>query len=199
MERPFILLLTWVGAFRPTAMIKAFFTAFAALLLALPLPAFAQTSPASREQIYSALLGQWTGSLEYRDFQSNERVLLPTWLEVRPSADGKSVDFTYTYDDGPTKSVMEKSTITIDEAAHQFTVTSDRNKSSDVFQVSGNEQKSKRIKLTIIGSRQENHKPVDVRITIKIDRNLYQFTKETRAAGQEFAFRDGYTLTRRNP
>ena len=180
-------------------MIKALITPFVALLLGLSLCAFGQTSSASRDQIYSALAGQWTGTLEYRDFQSNERVLLPAWLEVQPNADGKSVEFSYTYDDGPTKTVTEKSTIAIDEAGHQFSVTSDRDKSSDHFQVEGNEQRGKRIKLTLTGSTQENHKTVDVRITVKIDRNLYQFTKETRSAGQDFMFRDGYTFTRRNP
>ena len=159
----------------------------------------AQANAATRDQIYSALAGQWTGTLEYRDFQSNERVLLPTWLEVRPSTDGKALEFTYTYDDGPTKTVLEKSTIAIDDAVHQFTVTSDRDKTSDHFQIDGDEQRDQRIKPTMTGSAQENHKAVDVRITVKIDRNLYQFTKETRVPGQEFAFRDGYIFTRRSP
>ncbi len=180
-------------------MVKALLTALAALLICFPSSSSAQSFLTSREQIYSELTGQWTGTLEYRDFQSNERVLLPAWLEVRSSADGKSIEFSYTYDDGPTKTVTEKSKITIDDGARQFTVTSDRDQSADVFRIDGNEQKGKRIKLTLSGGGQENHKPADVRITVMIDRNLYQFTKETRSAGQQFMFRDGYTFTRRNP
>ncbi len=180
-------------------MTRTFVAALAAFLISSTSVVFAQSNTVTRNQIYSALAGQWTGTLEYRDFQSNERVLLPAWLEVRQSVDGKALEFAYTYDDGPAKTVTEKSTITIDEAVHQFSVTSDRDRTSDHFQIEGGEQRGQRIKLTLTGSAQENHKPVDVRITVKIDRNLYQFTKETRMPGQEFAFRDGYTFTRRNP
>ena len=55
------------------------------------------------------------------------------------------------------------------------------------------------MQFTLAGSGKENDKPVEVRITITVERNLYQFKKETRQPGQEFAFRDGYTFTRRNP
>lgn len=156
----------------------------------------ASPSSSSRDQIYSALIGEWTGTLEYRDFQTNERVVLPTWLEIEHSQDGASLRFSYMYDDGPSKTVTEVSTITIDPAEAQFSITSDRDHSSDSYQIvkrSG----EKRVQLLLTGKGKENGKAADVRITIKVDRNLYQFTKETRIAGQGFAFRDGYTFTRR--
>jgi hypothetical protein len=49
------------------------------------------------------------------------------------------------------------------------------------------------------GAGQENDKPVDVRITLTIGRNLYIFRKETREAGQDFRMRDEYVFTRRDP
>ena len=53
------------------------------------------------------------------------------------------------------------------------------------------------MEFVLSGAGKENDKPVDVKITITIERNLYRFKKETRLAGQEFLFRDAYTFTRR--
>jgi hypothetical protein len=55
------------------------------------------------------------------------------------------------------------------------------------------------MKFVLTGTGKENDKPVDVRIVLSIDRNLYRFTKETRQSGQDFLFRDEYTFTRRRP
>ena len=158
----------------------------------------AQTTP-TRTQIYAAMTGQWTGHLEYRDYQSDERVMLPTWLEVKSSPDGNSVTFTYTYDDGPTKTVTEKSTITIDPAAHTYTTTSEGDHSSSAYQIEELTAGKHGIQITLSGHGTENDKPVDVRIRIRTDRNLYRFEKETRPAGKDFQFRDAYILTRRSP
>jgi hypothetical protein len=164
-------------------------------------PAIAQNfAPAAQDQIYSVLTGSWTGRLEYRDFQSDRRVALPTWLDVKLSPGGKTLEFVYTYDDGPTKTVTELSTVAIDPVKRLFTITSDRDHSTDTYEIRGMDAlKAGRGTLTLTGTGTENNKPVDVRITVKIDRNLYEFTKETRLPGQEFNFRDGYTLTRRMP
>jgi hypothetical protein len=164
-------------------------------------PAAAQTSPALlQSQISAALTGLWTGQLEYRDFQSDKRVVLPTWLEVRTAPGGKSLQFLYTYDDGPAKTVTEQSTVTIDPAANRFTITSDRDHSTETYQITGLDSlQTGRGQFTLTGAGKENDKPVEVRIEVTIHRNLYQFRKETRLPGQEFNFRDGYTLTRRNP
>ena len=155
-------------------------------------------SAQSRDRMYAAVIGEWTGTLEYRDFQSNERVVLPTWLQVERSEDGTSLTFSYTYDDGPSKTVTEVSTIAIDQAGNRFSITSNRDHASESYQIEDRGDE-KRVQLLLTGKGKENGRDVDVRIKIKIDRNLYQFTKETRVPGQEFAFRDGYTFTRRTP
>ena len=171
---------------------------FLAALLTLPT---AQARPeAQREQFYSALSGSWTGQLEYRDFQSNEHTVLPAWLDVKPSADGHSLEFTYTYDDGPTKTVTETSTVTIDPTKREYTTGSSHDH-ADTYRIDdltpGKRGDNWQLKLS--GTGRENDHPVDVRITITIDRNLYRLKKETRQPGQEFQFRDAYTFTRRMP
>jgi hypothetical protein len=158
-------------------------------------------APVSAGSVTALLAGDWVGVLEYRDFQSDARVQLPTWLSVRPASDANSVALTYTYDDGPTKTVIEKSTVSIDSTLKRYTVTSDRDHSSDSYQVEGLENliAKHRGVLVLSGSGTENDKKVDVRITITVGRNLYKFVKETRLPGQDFLFRDGYTFTRRDP
>lgn len=155
----------------------------------------------SGESVTALIVGDWVGVLEYRDFQSDARVQLPTWLSVRPASDANSVTLTYTYDDGPAKTVIEKSTVSIDSALKRYTVTSDRDHSTDSYQVEGLESLAAKHRgvLVLSGSGTENDKKVDVRITITIGRNLYKFVKETRLPGQDFLFRDGYTFTRRDP
>ena len=163
-----------------------------------------QSSAASKStggpsRLYSGLLGDWVGQLEYRDFSSDQRVLLPTWLSVTADRDGKSLQFAYTYDDGPSKTVKELSTVTLDESSETATFTSDRDHSSDTYKVEGMPEFTKTGwgKLLLTGKGVENDKPVDVRIVIVVRRNLYTYQKETRLPGQEFLFRDGYTFTRK--
>jgi hypothetical protein len=158
-----------------------------------------QTAAPSREEISAGLVGEWTGQLEYRDFSSDERVVLPTWLTIKPAADGRSLHFNYTYDDGPTKTVVESSAVTID--GQKYSVTSDRDHASDTYQMEedGTKQGHGGLKFVLTGSGRENDKPVDVRITVTIERNLYRYKKETRSAGQAFNFRDEYVMTRRTP
>lgn len=158
-------------------------------------------APSSADSVTAPFVGDWVGVLEYRDFQSDARVQLPTWLSVQPASNANSVILIYTYDDGPTKTVIEKSTVSIDSATKRYTVTSDRDHSSDNYQVEGLENLAAKHRgvLVLSGSGTENDKKVDVRITVTIGRNLYKFVKETRLPGQDFLFRDGYTFTRRDP
>ncbi len=152
-------------------------------------------------KIYEPFIGAWTGELEYRDFQSEQRVKLPTWLVVQLSPDGRGMQFHYTYDDGPTKVVEELAAVTVDTQNSTFTVTSDRNKSKDTYQLAGQEKfaAAGRGTLELTGPGIENDQKVDVRITIKVGRNFYRYEKETKLAGGGFQFRDGYNFTRRDP
>ena len=164
-------------------------------------PAASTAAATSAASIYSSFVGEWVGQLEYRDYTSNERVFLPTWLSVTPSSDGKSVQFAYVYDDGPNKTVKEISWFALDQTSNTATFTSDRERSSDTYKVEGVAEFAKdgRGKLLLTGTGVENKKKVDVRITITVRRNLYTSVKDTRLAGEEFKFRDGYKFTRKEP
>src|SRR5579875_307015 len=78
----------------------------------------------SQQQLTAALLGQWTGVLEYRDYSepatSIKRVQLPTWLTIQPAPEG--VFFDYIYDDGPGKTVLSHNALVIDLAKSLYRV-----------------------------------------------------------------------------
>lgn len=138
------------------------------------------------------------GSWSIETFQSDEQVFLPTWLTISESADHRSLQLDLIYDDGPTKIVRERMLISIDGGNALAEIGSDRDKRRDRFQVEGIEKfKAKgRGTLLLTGTSQENDKPVDVRIKLGLQRNLFTLRKDTRPAGAEFRFRDGYTFTR---
>jgi hypothetical protein len=143
--------------------------------------------------------GRWVGVLEYRDFQTSQRVFLPTWLTLTPNPDGTGVTLSYIYDDGPTKTVRDTSTLTLAPATNKATLTGD--KTSETYDVAGYPEFTRlgRGVLILTGPGTENKKPVDVRITLTLRRNLYTYQKETRQPGEEFKFRDAYTFTRSEP
>jgi hypothetical protein len=156
--------------------------------------------PVQAGSLTRPFVGEWTGTLEYRDYSSDEMVRLPTWLTVTQLT-GNSLQFTYTYDDGPGKTVVEQSTINLDPSANTYTITSGSDHTATTYSVSGLDAllaKGVGV-LTLTGKGEENNQPVDVRITLTIGRNIYMFRKETRPAGKDFKFRDGYTFTRRQP
>lgn len=151
--------------------------------------------------IHTNLLGTWTGTLQYRDYQSNEIVTLPTWLEVKLTADKHRLEFHYLYDDGPSKLVGETSRVTLDLDKNTFAVASEDGKDADVYQKSGADKRSLSGlgTLTMTGAGIENDKKVEVRILIRLGRNEYHYVRETRLPGGNFQMRDAYTFTRRNP
>ncbi len=162
----------------------------------------ASTAPlAAPSSLTAQFAGSWTGQLEYRDFQSNAQVFLPTWLTIRERPDRTSLELDYIYDDGPSKTVRERMILAVDRAAATIRMTSDRDQTNEVYAVEGLDAFAKQGRGTLIltGPGTENEKPVQVRITLTLRRNLYTLRKETQHVGEDFKFRDGYTFTRARP
>jgi hypothetical protein len=177
-------------------------TVFLALLLAAG-ASLAQDSvpPATLVALNSALLGAWSGELQYRDYQSNQLVSLPTWLDITVAPDNRTLQFKYLYDDGPNKLVQEISQVAFDLDKNTFSVSSEDGKETDTYQISGADKLAPNGlgTLTMIGSGAENDKKVDLRITLRVDRNAYHYLRETRLPGESFQMRDAYNFTRRYP
>ncbi len=156
-------------------------------------------APATGLQLSHALEGNWTGTLENRDYAeaagSEKRVKLPTWLKVTPVAG--DLRFEYIYDDGPEKVVREVSTVRIDTAGAAYSVMGSDGKVEDRYAVAGlGDLKEGRGTLTLTGPGTENKLPVNVRTTMRIRRNLLEILRETGAAGEPLHFRHLYTFVR---
>lgn len=171
-----------------------------AFLFATLLPAqtpAAAPAPAAAD-IYAALVGHWTGLLEYRDYSeppaSLKRVQLPTWLTVSAAPAGLTEHFVY--DDGPNKTVDSTQLITFTPTAYTET---EPGKPTLSFQLSGFDKlKAGRGELILLGHTTDNNKPAESRITFTLRRNLLAWLEEVRVANssEPFAFRHRYTFVR---
>jgi hypothetical protein len=172
----------------------------------------AQTAPKPPANLNANFLGNWTGQLEYRDYRTDERVFLPTWLRITETPDRRSIVLSYIYDDGPAKTVRESVTVTLDATGRKVTFAAKDEKfppglTSTTFDATGFEDfaKTGRGNLILTGTGNENGKPSAFRITLTLRRNLYTYRKETHpipaqgAPTEDFQFRDAYLFTRAEP
>jgi hypothetical protein len=199
--------LTFPDCARPIAIMRLL-AAFAVICFAAPLSAQQPTaSIPTQAEIYQALTGKWVGVLEYRDYQSDGRVKLPTWLEISPTADGKSLAFAYTYDDGPTKTVRESEIVTIDPTTATWTVQDIQTApgkaaaEKNSYTIQGLSQlKAAHGKLTLLGPGTDNDKKVDVQENVLLGRNIFQMERTVRAPQEkDFLFRHIFVFTREQP
>jgi hypothetical protein len=182
-----------------TLLVLVFPALFAALTyLQAQTPAGGAAPAIDSGKVYQACTGHWAGTLEYRDFQSDKRVALPTNLEAAAKADGSGLQLSYTYDDGPGKIVRESSTLSIDAAKRTLTMASDGGKSREQLSIAGFDivARTQRLTLSFSGTGEENNKPVEVRSTLSCGPNTFTLLRETRLPGQDFKFRDQYSFTR---
>ena len=154
----------------------------------------AQAAPA----LLSHLAGKWTGTLEYRDYQSGGRVTLPTLMQGTRAPDGASINLGFTYDDGPGKTVYGGFRLAIDTKEAIASKVEDDGQ-PDLYRVIGDltatgpEPKI----LVLWGRGTENGQAVDVRETLTVSANTYDLLRETRQKGQGvFQFRHVYRFTR---
>jgi hypothetical protein len=170
-------------------------------ILLLPSALSAQAaSQHSQADLTHALLGDWTGVLEYRDYSepaaSLKRVELPTWLTISTAPEG--LYFDYTYDDGPSKTVTEHSALVFALQSNSYKVVGTDAVIEDLKISGGDALKDGHGVLTLTGSITENGHPAELRTTWTIRRNLISWLEETRSAGtaDPFTFRHKYTFVR---
>lgn len=147
-------------------------------------------------QLYSNLVGRWAGMLEYRKFPSAARLLLPAWLDVSESTDGKSLTMRYTFDDGANDILRETQRVTVSPTLHMWTAKPVA-QPEDVYKVEGLDKlKDGRGTLVLTNTIVENLVREEARTHVMIDRNLFIMDQEARAPGQEYSFRHVYRFTR---
>lgn len=146
--------------------------------------------------VLRALMGAWRGTLEYRDFQSDERVTLPTDLAAKLAPDGRSISLAFTYDDGPGKVIRDGYALTLDLTEDIAVKT--RAKGVDLYRIRHSDagERAAPLTWTLWGRGMENGVPVDVRETLTLSAAEFTLVRETRPRGGAFAFRNAYRFTR---
>lgn len=141
------------------------------------------------EVLAVALKGRWAGTLDYRDYGNNGRVVLPTILDT----DGASLS--WTYDDGPGKTIRSTEIWTFDPKGQVLTVREGKTvTTSRISEL----RKSTDGGLTMVldGSRIENSRKVMSRTLLTLDKGTLRLTEMSRQPGEPFLLRHSYELRR---
>ncbi|OYU45826.1 MAG: hypothetical protein CFE44_05465 [Burkholderiales bacterium PBB4] len=163
------------------------------------LPTIKPVKPSlTQPALLSRLTGTWTGTLEYRDYQSDGRVKLPTLMRGDLAPDGQSVKLRFTYDDGPGKTLYGGFVLAFD-AQEAIASKTEEEGSPDLYRVIGDlaAKGPEPITLVLWGRGTENGEAVDARETLTVSATSYELLRETRIKGKgEFQFRHVYRFTR---
>lgn len=133
------------------------------------------------ETFFRQSAGVWSGTLEYSDYQTGQRVKLTTLLTIEPAADGNSATFTYLFDDFG-KVIRSAELHRIDPVTQKYYVD------EAVFsyqEVDG--------KLVLLGRTLDNDRDEPVRETVSAGPETLSILKETRSPYQ---FRHQYDFHR---
>jgi hypothetical protein len=87
-----------------------------ALLILTPVGAMAQSQPTATE-LRLGLVGQWSGALGYRDYQTDQLFEIPVTTTIATPGDGATLVRQSLFDDGPDKPVWITSVSLDDPAA----------------------------------------------------------------------------------
>ncbi len=139
--------------------------------------------------VTAALKGRWTGTLDYRDYSNDGRVVLPTNLDV----DGLSL--AWTYDDGPGKTVRSTETWTFEPNGRSATIHHGKTTSRVLI---SELRKTADGSLTVVldGTGNENGQAVIARTIMTLDKGTLRLTKLTRTPRMPFLMRHSYELRR---
>ena len=139
--------------------------------------------------VAKALAGAWTGTLDYRDYSNDTRVTLSTIMQ----SDGTVLS--WSYDDGPGKTVRSSERWAFDRVGQTLTITSGKNP-PDQWRVAEARMSVDGSSLTIVldGMSEENGRKVIARKILTRDGSRIRITKQTRVAGEPFIMRQSYEL-----
>jgi hypothetical protein len=146
----------------------------------------------------SALVGEWRGTLEYRDYSNDKRVTLPTTLDARAAEDGRAATLKFRYDEGKGRFVEGANTLRVDSEKGTLVWESDGGKVKAEYTFTGLDAfaGNRQGELVLVGLGIENDVKVEVRQTITFKGDELTILKETRKPGASFAFRNAYKLRR---
>lgn len=157
------------------------------------------TQTAPRDQLYASLIGNWQGTLEYKDYQdSTRRVTLPTQLQIVPAPDEDGLELRYTYDDGPGKIVHSVDHLHFDRAMQQARWGGVKDSTLQRFVVQGRVggANGEPLRLVLETDGADDDQPARIRETFVVSAGAVHLLKETAINGRSMAFRHQYQLRR---
>ena len=137
-----------------------------------------------------AVSGRWTGTLEYRDYTTDKRAILPTTLEAT------GLEFAWIYDDGPGKIIRSLQSWAIDGVGSTLTSTATDGVQQFVIAEWHVSPDAKSITLVLDGSETENEVLVNTRTILTQSGAMLRITKMTKKPGEAFLMRHAYELHR---
>ena len=139
--------------------------------------------------VAKALTGDWTGTLDYRDYSDDSRETLPTVMQ----SDGTVLS--WTFDDGPSKIVRSSETWAFDPVGKTLSITAGNN-ASEQWRLVEAHTSADGASLTIVleGTSEENGRSVMARKILTRDANRLRITKQTRVPGEPYVMRQTYDL-----
>ena len=143
-------------------------------------------------------VGLMRGELEYRDYRSNERVRLPSWVHVAPIGNSGAFRQRTVYDDGPGKTLFSSDVVRlrgnrwIEGGGSGEQVAS----TGTVFHVVSQRDTPQGKELVLLGRGTDNGVPVALRHTLTLSDTLATRLKEFRALGGPWEYRHEYRYCR---
>lgn len=139
--------------------------------------------------VAKALMGDWAGTLDYRDFLKDTRETLPTVMQ----SDGAVLS--WTFDDGPGKTVRSSENWAFDASGQTLTITAGTN-APDQWRVVESRASADGASFTLVleGEGKEAARSVIARKILTRDGNRLRITKQTRVVGEPFLMRQSYEL-----
>lgn len=160
----------------------------------------ASSQASARDQLYTALVGRWQGTLEARDTRDpSKRTMMPTVLEVARAADSGSVTLQLSYDDGTGKTVKESHRLTMDAAGQTLTWSGGSDGATQRYGVRSFEapRPGRPLRMVLEGEGSDDATAATIRQSLVIGPNKLQLLRETQPTGKSaFGFRHRYDLTR---
>lgn len=140
--------------------------------------------------IAQTLAGRWTGTLDYRDYDNDQRTTLPTILE------SNGLVLSWTFDDGPGKTLRSAETWVFDKLGQSLTIT--EGKDVETYRIAELRTSEGGNVLTMVldGQTTEYGKKLIARSILTKSLGHLRFTKMTKQAGETFLMRHSYELKR---
>ncbi|MBN8469801.1 hypothetical protein JYJ95_25115 [Corallococcus exiguus] len=152
-------------------------------------------APPAAPGLHTALAGNWSGTLDYRDFGSDRRVVLPTLLTV--TGEGEEVRLAFTFDDSPGKTVRASQVLRI--RADGGVLESEEERSTERMRILERRGGRDARELTLVaeGTGHEDGAPVEVRTVLTRRGDVLSLSRLTRHPGEPFLLRHVYRLAPR--